>query len=266
MALAPLSPQRIAKYPTSGYHTSVIAHASANTKGSYVELVTTAPFDACALRITGSTNGSVSYLIDIAIGAATSEQIIVANYHVSYMNINDRYDDLFPINIPAGVRIAIRCQATTGGAATLMTVQLFSATHANPGFARSVTYGAGIGDSGGTDVDAGAVLNTKGSYAEISAAMGMPTQYLVMCLDDRVNTAPAEITGDIDLAIGAATSEQIIVPDCTYYWDANGDFLTPRSCGFFIQIPEGVRLAARQACGTTDANDRIVSLLCIGFA
>ena len=64
------------------------------------------------------TNGKVN-LIDVAIGAASSEQVIVPNI---YMPAAQTYQLTagkcsFPLHIPAGSRVAVRAQSDIASAA-----------------------------------------------------------------------------------------------------------------------------------------------------
>lgn len=109
---------------TSRDTTSVDPGASTNTKGSYAQLVasTANPIRALLLAI-GSGSGSptsrtaaADALLDVAIGGSGSEQIILPDLQLYAGTSEDSWQPgflgPFPVNIPAGTRIAARMQST----------------------------------------------------------------------------------------------------------------------------------------------------------
>lgn len=102
--------------------TSVDAGASANAKGSWVQLVasTTHPIRSLLVmaHAAGSSGSAGRHLLDIAIGASNSEEVILANLVVqkSYAWAPGWIGPI-PVSIPAGTRIAAcaQCSVTTTG-------------------------------------------------------------------------------------------------------------------------------------------------------
>ncbi len=133
------------------------------------------------------------------------------------------------------------------------------------GFQRIDSLGTNTSDSGGTAIDAGAVANTKGSYAQIIASTSVAYRGLIVMFGN--NATNRSLTADyaVDIAVGAAASERIIIPDLEL--KANGqDQVTPQVWGpFFFNIPSGVRLSARSSSTTTDATERIVDVAILGL-
>lgn len=99
----------------NGIGTAITSSVSTNTKGSYTQLVASTAKDYCGLLLVPDTNQSgtaTALLLDIAIGAGGSEQVIVPNFYQS--SFNDKVATSFvPINIPSGTRISARCQSAT---------------------------------------------------------------------------------------------------------------------------------------------------------
>jgi hypothetical protein len=91
--------------------TLVTASATANVKGSYAALTASTAHDysGVVLCIDPLAAGTVNYLVDFAIGASGSEMVIAPNMSVSV--ISSRL--FLPIAIPAGTRVAARCQSST---------------------------------------------------------------------------------------------------------------------------------------------------------
>lgn len=119
--------RRATTYGTTGASSkgTVVTAGTANTKGSYAQLTgsTTNPIRFLALGIGGNTaqKTSANWLIDIAIGAGGSEQVIVSNLP---MRVNSNPDDpepnitpLLRCSIPAGSRLAARAQSSAASEA-----------------------------------------------------------------------------------------------------------------------------------------------------
>lgn len=247
--------------------TSAAQPGAANTKGAYTEYVTSTSFDAIGFFISnGSSGGNVDTLHDVAIGAAGSEQIIVPDILISGSNEGVAGNFVyFPIAIPGGTRIALRRQASTAATALNVVVILVGAG-ALPAqrLQRAVNYGAAAADSGGVSIDPGGVANTKGSWVQIAASTSADIKWLVVCIGNQLNTVRTGATWLLDLAIGAAAAEQLVVPDINLVAQASSDFMNPRLLGLPVSIPAGTRLAARASCTTTDATDRLFDLVLIG--
>lgn len=100
--------------------TSTDPGAVANTKGAWVQLTASAPECSCLLVGLGKTTpGSLTscrHLVDIAIGAGGSEQIIVADIFTLTHGDIQNYPILIPVKIPAGQRVAARSACSSASA------------------------------------------------------------------------------------------------------------------------------------------------------
>lgn len=240
---------------------------SANTKGSYVELSAATPFASdwilVQVRITNSTSSS---LIDVAIGAATSE-IVILNNLLSCRGNDPRENGsfLFPCSIPSGVRLAHRVQSTDSSGICDVQVTLIGSGFANPGHLQKiVTYGATTADSGGISIDPGGSANTKGAYSEIASATTNTIKWVSIAAGNQNNTTRTACFWLRDIAIGSATSELIVVPDLGAACSNNDDDIYPRVVGLPLSIPLGVRVAERAQCSTTDGSDRTYDSCILG--
>lgn len=105
--------------------TAVDAGGSANTKGAYAQIISSTVADIAGIFVifdnqnngSGSSNAS-TLLIDIAVGGAGSEVVIVPNIVLSVFlagsaAIFGGFMPYMPVQIPAGSRIAMRCQSST---------------------------------------------------------------------------------------------------------------------------------------------------------
>ena len=108
-------------FQTSG--TTITAHATPHTKGSWVSVVASAPFDVTWLGVTTSDSTHVSatntgQLLDIGVGAAASELVLIANIPSGFSALTvltgsggSKGIAWFPVEIPSGTNISARMQA-----------------------------------------------------------------------------------------------------------------------------------------------------------
>jgi hypothetical protein len=126
------------------------------------------------------------------------------------------------------------------------------------------SYGATTADSGGISVDPGGVANTKGEYSEITAATTSPIDWLVVAIGNANDTARITNQMLLDIAIGAAASEQIIVPDLDVVVASAGDNIFPLFSNMPMSMPTGVRIAARLQSTSTTVGDRLLDVAAYG--
>jgi len=111
---------------TTSSGTAVVGSSTANVKGAWTQLVasTTRYYSSIRLQtqVCPNTSAETSFLFDVGVGAAGSEQIVVPDLwnttsgagSFDYWNVSPE----FPVNIPAGSRIAVRLQSTLQSAST----------------------------------------------------------------------------------------------------------------------------------------------------
>ena len=226
--------------------TLLTASASTNTKGSYTQLIASTAFNASGLWVyIGRSPGftGLSILIDIAIGT----QVIIGN--LGWGNKQNTFGYcFFPVFIPAGSQIQARCQSTTAIGNIDVSVVLGAKTFLNSSaLGRVTTYGAATGDSGGTLASNG-TNNIKGSYAELDGSIANPIKALILfSMASAVDTNVPSAQMLVDIAVGAATSEQVILPDVRFRLESGNDATIPAFMGPFpVNIPAGSRLSVRE--------------------
>lgn len=273
----PLAPmQRAVTVPTgTTYGVNVESHASANTKGSWTELVSATPWaaDYFWLHLIGASTSVKHYLGDVAIGALGSEQTVLHN--LKYVAGDDSASDavLYPcyIGLPAAVRLSARVQCSTnsGGPDLGFEVCLFKTSQSGPyRFGRSDTYGTDTATSRCEEVDPGGSANTKGSYTEITSGLSVATRYVILRFGLTNPSLPSFFSWKWDLAIGALASEQIVVPDFHFRSavSANvGDAIWPPLWGFPLNLAAAARLSLRAMCTGTDSSDRTFDVQAVTF-
>lgn len=241
----------------------------ANTKGTWVELVASCPFDAAGffLSFSGGSTNTHDVLLDVGVGAAGSEQVILENFLNSLSGFaSPRHNVFVPLPVKAGARVAVRTQSTTNNGPCGVALQFVAGDFFSQlGLGRATTYGAATADSGGTEVDPGGTANTKGAYAQIVAATTNPIRYMVVCVGSRNNGVYASARSLMDIAVGAAASEQVLIDDLFMVVSDSTDLHEPASFGLPVSVAAGQRLAARAQTSITDATDRLRDIVIIGF-
>lgn len=241
--------------------TVITSSGTANTKGAYTEFVASSEFDASGILIvtTRGIAGSL-YLLDLAIGAASSEQVIVENVMYDFGTSAIEGQSLYiPIGIPQGSRIALRIQASTISATSEVVVTLFSRGFGNyPSYGRSTTYGTDVSDSGGSQVQPGGTANTKGNFRVIAASTTNDIKAFSIMIGKNANVNLANANWLMDFAVGGSGSEVVVLPDLSFCSSATIDKHMPKIFGpFNVNIPAATRITVRAQCTTTNAVDRV---------
>ena len=94
---------------------TLTASGTAHTKGSWTQIIASAPFDIGMLWITADDNHAAStntsMLLDIGIGAASSEVVLLPDILAGHSTLSASQGFMVPIFIPQGTRISGRIQA-----------------------------------------------------------------------------------------------------------------------------------------------------------
>jgi hypothetical protein len=245
------------------------SHASTHTKGSYSQLVASTSLDATAFYF-GVNNAAASgrsFLLDIAVGAAASEQIILANMLID-QPLRLPVCLQLPCQIPAGSRLSARVQCDIGSSQVTMSGFLLSTgLWGEFNGAPVLTMGATTATTKGITVDAGATSGTYGSWTTIEASTTEDICAINVRKGCNRNTAPVEAnlySNYLQIGVGAAASEQVIarIPAAATtsgYMGVGFEGWIP------VSIPAGSRIAARFNSNTNDATDRIIDVQILGL-
>lgn len=242
------------------FGTTLTPSATANTKGAYAQLTaaTTVDADAVMIRINYSmaAAGTSTMLVDLAVGASGQEKIILPDLHATglqFAQVTSNF--MLPLQIPKGTRIAARCQTT--GASSTNTVNigitLYSAGWStNEGVAGFDAITTLTGAPPVATVVTPTVSATKSAWVQVNAATTRDYCGLLLNIDNQALPDTTNFPGlAVDVGIGAAASEQVIVANLAvthaagshpYFW-----FFIP------VDIPRGTRVAVRAALSTVSA-------------
>ena len=249
---------------------TLTAHASANTKGAYVEYVSSSPF-ACNNLIVTISFANVTgrrYLLDVATGGAGVETVIIPNllFEGPGAGAGQAVQGIvrLPCAIPAGTRIAARIQCSTGSSIASVSIAI-AATGDTPSPSTYLNYGSNTVDSGGATVDPGGSIDTKGAYTEVTASTSAVIQTLTILFGYGGNTGPAAAGWAVDIATGGVGVETVLIPDLRISGHTSLA-PSPWSYTFLTYIPAGTRIAVRASCSTADATDRLIDVAIVASA
>lgn len=254
---------------TGGTH--VDPSASANTNGSYVQLIASTASDCSWVIVSllmfasGTTGATFAY--DIAIGAAAAEQNIISDLTICGPTSLIRTSmSSFPICIPAGTRLSARCQASAGSeSGCTISLETFDGGFAQmEGCAGVDAVGFNSTTTAGATIDPGGTANTKGSYTQLVASSARDYIGFSLGLDYLGRTAGNEAAISLDIAVGAGGSEAIIVADLSLGINSI-DVFPKHSPIIGVNIPAGTRISARAQSSDNTAGVRTFGLTLYGI-
>lgn len=248
--------------------TTITASGSTHTKGSWTELIASTGAHAGWIYITMGDESAEEYLVDIGIGGSGSEVVLIPNLADAVRTAYGQYAYMFPVDIPAGSRLSARCQCLTGSA-TIKVAALIASSGFLPSAPLGIVtdLGANTADSGGTSVDCGGSANTKGAYSQLVASTTYPISFLSFSLGNGSNTGRTSAGFLIDVAVGGAGSEQIVIPNIYAWADGPRNQMLPHTTPLYpVAIPAGSRIAVRAQTTTTDATDRLFDITGYGVS
>ncbi len=245
---------------------TITSSASTHTKGAYGQLIASTGFNAYGIYVMHSRVDAGEYLIDVAVGGAGSEQVKLPNLMSNGTKTFMGSAFFFPVHIAAGSRVSARAQSNGSSKTVDVTVLLVGTPFPNPSALGRVTaYGINTADTGAVGVDPGGTANTKGSYAEIDASIANSIRLIYIAFGVQNNGVRTSAFQLLDIAVGAAASEQIIIPDLFVLQNAGDDRLVPSPIGPLpVNIPAGTRVAARAQSSIIDASDRLFDVAIYG--
>lgn len=228
----------------SGVTTSCTTGA-VNTKGSWTQIIASAPFDACGFYLSTRPGGGTSQLLmDIGIGASGSEVIIAPDLFFSSEHTGgDLWDSIvyIPLRIKSGTRVAIRAQcniATRSPSANIMLVA--DAGGVFPSFGTMTAYNI--------DSSISSVVRfwSAGNWQEMTSSSVAASALLALMAHPNTNNA-WECT--LSIAVGASGSETALlegVPILSRGNEAYTHRVNPRNIPLTpCCIPAGTRIAAK---------------------
>lgn len=243
---------------TSAPGTNITASATIHTKGSYTQLIASTTYDWHGFWIyainTATSAAATDLLLDVAVGAAASEQVILPNWMVGWspaVTLGPRRM-FVPIFIPRGRRIAARSQALI--ASDVVNVLVFGVIGNSglpgPLFSNCDAYGIDAATSSGTSHTAG---NSGAESADANVGSTTSRSYGAVRLGvASQSTTTTAIAYHWELTIGGITRAE------WYTCNTTGEVVAgpfPES-PITVSIPSGTQLQIQaEASGTAQAQD-----------
>jgi hypothetical protein len=254
--------------------TGITPNATAHTKGSWTELISAAQnlHGAAWVMVTfgETTVAAATYFVDIGIGAAASEQVIIPNLYQQYAATIQpgTKSYLLPLSIPAGVRVAARCQTNaTSGNVVFTQIHLISATMmSSVGAGQVEACGAVTATTLGTSIDPGGTANTDATpWVQLIASTGFSYRWLCVEAGNATDLAYGATFGSLlDIGTGAASSEVSIIDDLYMISSSGVDAPLGAHWSFPVNIPQGSRISARHRTSSITAGDRVLEVIAWG--
>lgn len=255
--------------PSNSGGLNITAGATADTVGSYVELVTSTPRDTTWALVVIQDNmtptGGATGAVNIATGASGSEVVQIANLVMQRDSLSSLPGDcanyFFPWVVPAGTRIAANCQSNNASNVYNVSIMLFDDAMASVvGGGHIDTIGFNAATTAGTLIDPGATANTKGAYSVVTSSLTYDLAGFFLGFDGEGGTGSSQARWTLDIATGATGSEVVLLPDFQLYSRAistsSKPIYPPNSPYFPIQIPAGTQINARAQCNVVTATTR----------
>ena len=236
---------------------TITAGATAHVKGAWAEHWASTPFEFQGLYLDVLPNTNVNYLLDIGIGPAASEVVIISNMYFCRAHVRSRMFFPIPIIIPKGSRVVARCQSSTANVTFYAVMYGYALGFKSAqSLSRCLTLGDDPSLSRGTLIDPGAVANTKGAWVPFSTSISFPVSHVIVSLGNNLNNVMSNCSWWLDIGIGAAGSEKVVVPDL-YFLGATTENLFPDVFSIPVSLPKGERLSMRASCTITNTIDRL---------
>lgn len=242
--------------------TTITASATPNTKGSWTQLIASTAFEYLLVEVivrasqTAATDSST--LVDIGIGAASSESVLIPDLLCGYKAASAWFGQYaFPLRVPAGSRLSARA----AGATASQSVDVMLRCHGGPTLdgvfpagGRVTAYGITAATSTGTNVTCG--NNSYGSWAQLAASTAQRLRFLQYGFQGGASTTMVGAKTLFQFGIGAASSESVVVDDLIGAGDAS-ESAAPFGFAFpykLLDVPAGTRLACRGMLNSASAN------------
>jgi hypothetical protein len=241
---------------------------AANTKNTtWTELIAATTFDALFVIVevwaSNSAATNTSTLLDIGIGAAAAESVIIpdllAGYAVTAGSTTGGRHYMLPLRIPSGSRISARTASVRTTGSVYVTIKLFGGPRHPDAWwvGNQVTaYGINTADSGGVQVTAG----NSGAETATPVAIGTTSsahECLVLGVQGNITTINT-LLYYFDVGIDTSSTSWL-VRDHFFLATSTNECMGPVGSlwwPIFASVPSGSVLVVGGECsGTADALD-----------
>jgi hypothetical protein len=257
-----------------------------NSYGAWTEVISETPSDITHLlvqpNLIPNNSGQVAYSIAAAPSGSEPSGLIIQNLVFTAYGGPVTGAILLPVGpIAAGSRLAAQSASGTAFDNSNLALTGFDCGSFGQitGGAPSIwdTYGwdGSAGTLAGITVDPGATANTKGAYVTIAASIVNDLRGFFLGFDYLGNMPPAGFdinTLLVDVALGAAGGEVIILPDLFvgHLFGSDGSIemvsVTPVLSDIFLMpIKAGTRIAVRAQSSSATSPDNLIGVSLYGL-
>lgn len=249
--------------PSATMGTAVTSGGSANTLGSFAEIIASLDFDAFWISIgfvnTGATATNTSTLVNFYKGANGAEEAtpFIPNILAGWSSTIDNITMLprwihFPLYIPAGTRISAKAQSAQLSKSVRTLIRLQGGGRPPQWMGTRVEcLGANTGTSKGTDLTAGGA--SEGTFVNMGTT-GPEWGYVMPMTQGNTDLTQNNSWGLVDIGVGDAQYRDL--RDWSYVIHSSEHSVMRSQMGRFTRIPAGTTLQLRaQASGTAEARD-----------
>lgn len=242
--------------PAAAQGTSVTP--AVGSKGSYAQLIASTAADSYGVLVcinsNTSSNSSRNTVVDIALGAAASEIVLIPDLicgnAAAYTLGGTWY--YFPVFVPAGSRVSARAQGSVTNAIRVY-AQLFQAP-VNPSGIRKASFVEAIGVTppSGTAITAGST--SEGAWTLIGTTTNRLWWFGFGLQVNTTDTAHVSAVAHVDIAVGDGTTFVPIIQEAQFLTStAEACNNPPLSVGVEYPVAAGSSIYARmQSSGNPD--------------
>lgn len=228
--------------------TTITASGTANTPGSWVEIIASLDADIDFMVITSCANvasGSVnsSQLCDIATGGVGAETIIVSDLNFGHDNGSGSRRFTVPAQIPAGTRISARLQSAVASATNTVLIDCFAeGALPLPFFGTVETLEVDAASSHGNIVHNIGTGSTFTGWTQIIASTAEDYRGFILGIDGQDTNTGANDFQVLQIGIGGSGSE---VPVGACFITSTANELVHWRGGNQIWLPEAIPAGSR---------------------
>lgn len=246
---------------TSASFVTVAADASTHTKGGWVEAIASTSTAAETITITlmtpaNSAASNSATLLDVAVGASSSEVVVIANIPVGFAGGGMSWT--FPLAVASGSRIALRTQSAVSAKSLDIGVSLRAAGTSSTAGTTCTAHGADTATSSGTNPATPGAINTEAAtWTQLVASTAADYSKLVVAVTASANSNIQAAQGLIDIGIGASSSESAVITDIGYVVTSSEQiFVNGTSRHYEVSIPSGSRISFRHRANSTNTTTK----------
>lgn len=191
----------------------VITAGSGTAKGGYEELsaATADDWSGFVVNFGVASSSSNRYLVDIAIGAAASEVVILPNVYIQPSTLQGYTSFRVPLQVPAGSRVAVRCSSSQNGGTMKVGITGLVANAANPpGFTTATAIvAADTGNVRPSSISVSATTSAT-TWTELEDVTAAEYGAFLMIASENATPGTSGQGLRMSLATGAAAAETAI--------------------------------------------------------